>query len=198
MALKWSFGKKLFLGFGCAEFHSSCRFGKWLEGFETQNEQLKTILAEAAPHIEATIQAVRQGRELTTSTQEAFQENVEIAGKVSQLVEEIAAASQEQARGIEQISQAVAQMDKVVQATAANAEESASASEELQAQAQAMKELVGELVALVQGDQKAKKKETKEEPSPVMVPGKRRIGQVPVRYSLALESTGQSPSMSTG
>ncbi|MEJ5378542.1 MAG: hypothetical protein WHX93_18380, partial [bacterium] len=39
--------------------------------------------------------------------------------------------------------------------TAANAEESASASEELQAQAQAMKELVGELVALVQGAKKA-------------------------------------------
>jgi methyl-accepting chemotaxis protein len=53
---------------------------------------------------------------------------VEIAGKVSQLVEEIAAASQEQARGIEQLNQAVAQMDKVVQQNAANAEESASAS----------------------------------------------------------------------
>jgi methyl-accepting chemotaxis protein len=139
----------------------AARAGEAGAGFAVVADEVRNLAqraAEAAKNtsalIESTIQAVRQGRELTSNTQEAFQENVEIAGKVSQLVEEIAAASQEQARGIEQISQAVAQMDKVVQATAANAEESASASEELQAQAQAMRELVGELVALVEGARK--------------------------------------------
>jgi len=139
----------------------AARAGEAGAGFAVVADEVRNLAqraAEAAKNtsalIESTIQAVRQGRELTSNTQEAFQENVEIAGKVSQLVEEIAAASQEQARGIEQISQAVAQMDKVVQATAANAEESASASEELQAQAQAMRELVGELVALVEGKKK--------------------------------------------
>ncbi len=71
--------------------------------------------------------------------------------KVGELVGEIAAASQEQAQGIEQINKAVAEMDKVVQQNAANAEESASASEEMNAQAEQMKGFVGELVVMVSG-----------------------------------------------
>ena len=71
--------------------------------------------------------------------------------KTTDLVGEIAAASQEQAQGIDQVNTAMAQMDKVTQQNAANAEESASASEELSAQAESMNEVVGELVALVGG-----------------------------------------------
>jgi methyl-accepting chemotaxis protein len=71
---------------------------------------------------------------------------------VGELVAEIAAASNEQAQGIEQVNRAVAEMNKVVQQTAAHAEESASASEEMNAQAEQMKVMVGELVALVGGN----------------------------------------------
>jgi len=53
---------------------------------------------------------------------------------VANLINEIATASIEQAQGIEQINKAVADMDKVVQQNAANAEESASVSEEMSAQ----------------------------------------------------------------
>ena len=51
----------------------------------------------------------------------------------------------------EQVSQAMAQMDKVVQANAANAEESSAASEELNAQAEQMKEHVYSLILLMNG-----------------------------------------------
>jgi methyl-accepting chemotaxis protein len=47
----------------------------------------------------------------------------ESAVKVGELVSEIAAASDEQAQGIEQINRAVSEMDKVVQQVAANAED---------------------------------------------------------------------------
>ena len=67
---------------------------------------------------------------------------------------EIAAASNEQARGIEQINTAVSQMDQVTQANAANAEESAAASEELSSQSETMNEIVRELVALIEGSNK--------------------------------------------
>ena len=67
------------------------------------------------------------------------------------MVGEIAAASKEQAQGIEQVNTAVTEMDKVTQQNAANAAESASASEEMNAQAEQMKGMVGELVALVEG-----------------------------------------------
>jgi methyl-accepting chemotaxis protein len=49
--------------------------------------------------------------------------------KVKELVAEIAAASNEQALGVEQINKAVEEMNSVTQQVAANAEESASASE---------------------------------------------------------------------
>jgi methyl-accepting chemotaxis protein len=73
------------------------------------------------------------------------------AVKESELVSEIAAASKEQAQGIEQINQAVAEMDKVIQQNAANAEENASAAEEMSAQSEQMKAFVGELVTMVGG-----------------------------------------------
>ena len=49
----------------------------------------------------------------------------------------------EQARGITQVNQAITQMDKVTQSTAANAEESSAASEELSSQAQELAAMGG-------------------------------------------------------
>ena len=64
--------------------------------------------------------------------------------------------SDEQARGIEQVSTAVAEMDKVTQQNAANAEESASSSEEMYSQAEELKEMVVKLVSLVGGNRNQK------------------------------------------
>ena len=71
------------------------------------------------------------------------------ARQVDELVAEVAGASREQTQGITQINSAVGQMDKVTQANAANAEESAAAAEELNAQAETMKRSVGDLLRLV-------------------------------------------------
>ncbi len=73
------------------------------------------------------------------------------ARKIRELINEIAAASSEQAHGISQVNIAVAEMDKVTQQTAANAEESASAAEEMNAQAEQMKRYVTDLVHIVGG-----------------------------------------------
>lgn len=61
----------------------------------------------------------------------------------------IAAASKEQNQGITQISSAVMEMDRVTQSNASGAEESASAAEELNAQAQCLRDSVAALVQLV-------------------------------------------------
>jgi methyl-accepting chemotaxis protein len=63
----------------------------------------------------------------------------------------VAGASREQTQGITQINSAVGLMDKVTQGNAANAEESAAAAEELNAQAGVMKQSVAELLQLVGG-----------------------------------------------
>jgi methyl-accepting chemotaxis protein len=72
-----------------------------------------------------------------------------VSGKIKMLVDEVNVGSQEQARGIDQVSKAISQMEKVTQTTAANAEESAAAAEELTAQSGTLKDIVERLTALV-------------------------------------------------
>ncbi|MBI3431774.1 MAG: hypothetical protein HY018_06150, partial [Hydrogenophilales bacterium] len=62
--------------------------------------------------------------------------------RVTDIMSEIAAASQEQSAGIEQVNQAVTQMDDVTQQNAALVEEAAAAAESLQDQAGKLAEAV--------------------------------------------------------
>jgi len=80
-----------------------------------------------------------------------FRETVGSSQKVMQLMAEVSAGSDEQAKGLQQINAAVASMDQVTQANAANAEETAASSEELTAQSEAMRGQVGDLLHLVHG-----------------------------------------------
>jgi methyl-accepting chemotaxis protein len=120
---------------------------------EVRNLALRS--AEAAKNtsnlIENTIKAVRTGNALTAETREAFRENVAVAGKVAQLIDEIAAASVEQAQGIAQLNRAVSEMDRVTQQTAAAAEESSSAATQMSGQAEQMKGYADALTGAIGG-----------------------------------------------
>ena len=74
-----------------------------------------------------------------------------ISQKVGELITEIAAASNEQAIGIEQINKATAEMDRIVQQSAAESEETASASREMKAMAGQMNSFVADLVRIIGG-----------------------------------------------
>ena len=63
--------------------------------------------------------------------------------KVTDIVAEIAAASQEQSSGIDQVNKAVMQMDEMTQQNAALVEEAAAASRSMEEQAHKMVELMG-------------------------------------------------------
>ena len=93
--------------------------------------------------IEETLQAVEQGTVLADSTAESLQRVVTGASKVTELVNQIAEASVEQSRAVEQVSTGIDQISSVVQSNTATAEESAAASEELSGQANILNELVG-------------------------------------------------------
>ena len=64
-------------------------------------------------------------------------------------LENIKSSSDEQSKGINQISAAIVEMDKVTQTNAANSEETASAAEELSAQAESLRELIRGVSSLV-------------------------------------------------
>jgi methyl-accepting chemotaxis protein len=136
----------------------AARAGEAGKGFAVVAEEVRNLAmrsAEAAKNtasmIEESVKNSKNGVDIATEVGKVLDEIVQSVGKTTDLVSEIAAASQEQAQGIDQVNTAVSQMDKVTQQNAANAEESASASEELSAQAESMKEIVGQLVALVGG-----------------------------------------------
>ena len=106
---------------------------------------------ETAAKIEGTIIRTAQGVELSAKVSQTLNDIVVKARQVDELAAEVAGASREQTEGITQINAAVGQMDKVTQSNAASAEESAAAAEELNSQAEMMKQSVAELLQLVGG-----------------------------------------------
>lgn len=105
--------------------------------------------------IEESLLKSRESKHQLDSVLQAMEANNKIAGAVKVETDEIRGASAEQARGIVQINTAIAQMSKVTQSTAAHAEESASAAEELSAQSHALKEVVERLTTMVNGSASA-------------------------------------------
>lgn len=118
---------------------------------EVRNLAQRSAVAakETTTKIEGSLSRTAQGVEISAKVAVTLNEIVAKVRQVDQLVAEVAGASREQTQGIGQINLAVGQMDKVTQGTAANAEESAAAAEELNAQAEAMKSSVVELLKLV-------------------------------------------------
>jgi methyl-accepting chemotaxis protein len=144
----------------------AARAGEAGKGFAVVAEEVRNLAmrsAEAAKNtanmIQESVKNAKNGVEIADEVTKVLDGIVANVGKATDLVSEIAAASQEQAQGIDQVNTAVAQMDKVTQQNAANAEESASASEELTAQAKSMNEMVDQLAALVGGHSRQRHKE---------------------------------------
>jgi methyl-accepting chemotaxis protein len=136
----------------------AARAGEAGAGFAVVADEVRNLAlraSEAAKNttllIDQTVKAVKNGNQLTLSTQGAFAENRDVTLKVSKLVDEIAAASSEQAQGIDQINKAVSEIERIVQQNASSAEECASASEEMTSQARLMKGFVRELAVIVEG-----------------------------------------------
>jgi methyl-accepting chemotaxis protein len=136
----------------------AARAGEAGAGFAVVAEEVRNLAmrsAEAAKNtaqlIEGTVKKVNDGSQLVTTTNDAFTKVAQSTAKVGDLIAEISAASREQSGGIDQVNIAITEMDKVVQQNAANAEESASASEEMNAQAEQLRDYVNDLVVVVTG-----------------------------------------------
>lgn len=82
------------------------------------------------------VEQVEDGSKLVIQAGHTMEEIVNSIGRVTAIMNEIAAASIQQTSGIEQVNQAIAQMDDVTQQNAALVEQAAAASEALEDQAQ--------------------------------------------------------------
>ena len=92
--------------------------------------------------IEETIEAVEKGAKITEETAESLTTVSNHAKDINDIITNISSASEEEARGVSQLTMGIDQISSVVQSNTATAEQSAAASEELSGQANIMNDLV--------------------------------------------------------
>ncbi len=137
----------------------AARAGQHGKGFAVVAEEVRNLAArsakaaeETAELIEGSVALTDKGNQMAQQTAGALKEIMNGTNKVADLLEEIAAASNEQAQGISQVTMGLGQIDQVTQQNTASAEESAAAAEELSGQALQMQEMLKRFV-LHKGDQ---------------------------------------------
>jgi methyl-accepting chemotaxis protein len=127
----------------------AARAGEQGRGFAVVAAEVRNLAqrsAAAAREIKgligASVEQVDAGTRLVDAAGQTMQEIVTSVKKVSDLIAEIAAASEEQDSGIQQVNTAVAQMDRVVQENASLVEEAAAATESMKSQAASLLQMV--------------------------------------------------------
>ncbi len=98
--------------------------------------------------INETVGFIHEGSSHVSMTSKGFAEIVNSTTEIGQLLSEIAGASNEQAQGIEQINRAVSSMESVIDRMAAQSSRSATASGDMSAQVEKMKQMTEELASL--------------------------------------------------
>jgi methyl-accepting chemotaxis protein len=136
----------------------AARAGEAGMGFAVVADEVRNLAqrcAEAARNtaalIEDSIGKTKMGKTKLDQVAETIHSVTATSGEVKVLVDEIRVASEEQARGMKEVSASLAQMEHVTQRNAAGAEESASAAQELSAQSQSMEAIIARLVGMVEG-----------------------------------------------
>jgi methyl-accepting chemotaxis protein len=127
----------------------AARAGEQGRGFAVVATEVRNLAqrsAAAAKEVKAlidtSVEKVGVGNRLVTEAGNTMEEIVSSVQRVTDIMGEISSASQEQNLGIEQINQAVAQMDQVTQQNAALVEEAAAASESMQHEAANLERVV--------------------------------------------------------
>ena len=136
----------------------AARAGEAGAGFAVVADEVRNLALRVAEESNNTqemvmeiIQKVDNGSGLVKETDEQYRGVALGVQKIKELIGEISSASNEQSQGIDQANIAMAEMEKVTQMNAANAEESADASEKLNGHSASMDKIVAELVPLIRG-----------------------------------------------
>jgi methyl-accepting chemotaxis protein len=129
----------------------AARAGVHGKGFAVVAEEVRNLAsrsakaaAETTQMIENNSKQINEGAEIATQTAEMLDGIVHQSQQVADLLGDIAKASTEQAQGVSQVSQGLHQIDSVTQQNTANAEETASVSNEMSGQASELQKLIGQ------------------------------------------------------
>ena len=127
----------------------AARAGEAGKGFAVVADEVRNLASKSAVAsqntadlIQRSIRAVENGSHIADDTAEALSGVVKQIEDIVVTIDRISSVSEEQAQSITQVTTGIEQISNVVQTNSATAEESAAASEELSAQATAMKSLV--------------------------------------------------------
>jgi methyl-accepting chemotaxis protein len=136
----------------------AARAGEHGKGFAVVADEVRNLAQRSAQAahdttglIDDSIAKTREGKRRLDQVADTIRSITGSAREAKELVDHIRGASEEQARGIQQVSTTLAQMERITQQTAAGAEQSASASEQLFSQSTALRAMVGRLSCLVHG-----------------------------------------------
>jgi methyl-accepting chemotaxis protein len=136
----------------------AARAGEHGRGFAVVADEVRNLAQRASLAAKDTQALIENSQTLTfigagvtKKASEALGLIMEKTKKVADMVNEIAMASKDQSEGINQITNAISQMDQVTQQNAASAERSSTASEQLASQAENLKEMVLRLQQIVSG-----------------------------------------------
>lgn len=128
----------------------AARAGEQGRGFAVVASEVRTLAsrsAQAAKEIEAliseSVSLIDKGSSEVLAAGETMDEIVTAVKRVTDIMLEIAAASDEQSKGITQVSQAITEMDNVTQQNASLVEEATAAATSLEEQAARLTEAVG-------------------------------------------------------
>lgn len=139
----------------------AARSGEAGAGFSVVAQEVKNLSARTAEAAKNTtvlimtiIDKINKGLQLSDRNSKAFNETSSVAQALKQVIDDISAASHEQAHGIAQINKALSETDKVVQQNAARAQQGASTAQEMTAQAEIMKQLIDDLASLIGKERK--------------------------------------------
>ena len=139
----------------------AARAGEAGAGFAVVADEVRNLALRAAEAakttsqlIEGTVKKVEDGDSLVSEVSQTFLGAAEGAGKLGAIVSEVAGSAQEQAKAMEHVRQAIAQIETVTLDQSASSEEAASASQQMDAQARTMRDIALHLDQLVDGSGK--------------------------------------------